>query len=91
VGEALRQVDAVCAHAASEGHVLADQQFEAPAAGDSSETEGAGLGVRRAEAAVDNGAAPRQPLGDRLRIWGANRIGEEQQRGQGLPQPPPPR
>jgi hypothetical protein len=83
--QALGQVDAVGGDRLRQPRIGAHQQEEVPPPRDGRQPPAAGLGVRRAERAVDDAAALRQPSGDRLRLGRALRIGEEQQRRQALP------
>lgn len=86
MGEALGQMDPVRADVRRQGDVPSNQQLQPMPAGDRLQPPGARFGVRGAEVAIDDGAALGQAGRDGLGIWGARGVGEEQQRGQGLPQ-----
>jgi hypothetical protein len=82
---ALGQVHAIRADSRRQACVGAGQQQQPAAARDPRQAPAARLGVRRAERAVDDAGAARQPAHDRLRIGDARRVGEEEQPRQPLP------
>ena len=84
MGQPLRQVDPVGPQDAGEAGVRAHQEPELARTRDGGEAASPRSGLGRPEGAVDHGRARRQPGGDGLRLGGADRIGEEQQRRQGL-------
>jgi hypothetical protein len=89
MSQPLGQVDAVRADLPRQGRVRADQELEAPGAGDGQQAPRTNLGVWSPEVAIDDGASGGQPGCNALRVGSADRVGEEQQRRQGLPQAPP--
>lgn len=88
MGQALWQMDPVGADTPRQARIPADQQFQAPVPGDNPQTPGHNLCLWCAERSVDDGGSPGQPPGDGFRIGGADRVGEEQQRGRRVSQTP---
>lgn len=84
VGQSLRQVDPVGAQGGGQMGVGANQEHQTTPGRDDSQPPTSFKGVRRAERTEDNTGAGGQPRQHRLWIRRADRIGEEQQRRQGL-------
>lgn len=80
----LRQMHAIGLHRRGEARVGADQEDQAPLAGQGSQPPGLIEGPRRAKGPEHDPRSPRQPRHNRRRIGGARRVGEEKQGRQGL-------
>ncbi len=77
-------MDAVGAQPRSQRAILAHEQNDATAASRRGDAFAASQGVGGAESAVDDRRTMRQARDDSLGVRRADRIGEEQQRRQGL-------
>ena len=88
MGQPLRQMHAIRADPPRKPDILTDQQFQAARSGNSQQSARSRFSIGRSVGTIDDRASRRQSRRSDLRFRRPDRVGEEHQCRQGLPQRP---